>query len=87
MQYINAPINVKLLGRGGGGGREAGHGVGIWHFSKICRQIPRSQANHSSQKQPNFPTPGCTLLSNIPKQNPRKAQWKYLQIKLSNLYL
>ena len=37
--------------------------------------------------QPNFPTPGCTLLSNIPRQNPRKAQWKYLQIKSCNLYL
>ena len=26
-----------------------------------------------SQMQPNFPTPGCTLLS-VPRQNPRKAQ-------------
>ena len=72
---------------GGGGWRKAGHGVGIWHFSKICRQIPCPRANHSSQMQPNFPTPGCTLLSNIPRQNPRKAQWKHLQIRLCNLYL
>ena len=44
---------------GGGGGR-TGHGVGIWHFSKICLQIPCPRANHSSQMQPNSPTPGCT---------------------------
>ena len=49
-------------GRGG----EAGHRVGILLFSKICNQIPCPQANHSSQMQPNFPTPDCTLLS-IPK--------------------
>ena len=54
----NAPINVKPAEGGGGGG--AGHGVGIWHFSKICRQIPCPRANHSSQMQPNSPTPGCT---------------------------
>ena len=77
---------VKPAGRVGGGG-EAGHGVGIWHFSKICHQIPCRPVNHSSQMQPNFPIPGCTLLSNIPRQNPRKAQWKHLQIKLCNLYL
>ena len=71
-----APISVKPPG--GGGGRK---GIGI------CSQIPCPRANHSSQLQPNFPTPGCTLLSNIPKQNPRKAQSKYLQIKLCNLYL
>ena len=39
---------------GGGGGKEAGHGVGIWHFSKICCQIPCPQANHSSQMHKNF---------------------------------
>ena len=39
---------------GGGGCREAGHGVGIWHFSKICRQIPCPQANHSIQMHKNF---------------------------------
>ena len=50
-----------------------GHRVGIWHFSKICRQIPCPRANHPSQLQPNFPTPGCTLLS-IPRLDPRKAQ-------------
>ena len=51
------PINVKaVLGLWGGGGREgAGPGVGIWHFSKIWRQIPRPQANHSSQMHQNFP--------------------------------
>ena len=37
-----------------GGGREAGHGVGIWHFSKICRQIPCPQANRSIQMHKNF---------------------------------
>jgi len=35
----------------GGGGRA----------KKICNQIPCPRANHSSQIQPNFPTPGCTL--------------------------
>ena len=69
---IYAPINVKSAGRGGGGGG-AGHGVGIWHFSKICSQISCPRANHFSQLQPNFPTPGCTLLS-IPRLDPRKAQ-------------
>ena len=48
------PINVKGVLGGGGRGREAGHGVGIWHFSKICRQIPCPQANHSSQMHKNF---------------------------------
>ena len=43
----------------GRGGR-TGHGLGIWHFSKICLQIPCPRANHSSQMQPNSPTPGCT---------------------------
>ena len=33
------------------------------------------------------PPRGCTLLSSIPRQNPRKAQWKYFQINLCNLYL
>ena len=46
------PINVK--GVLGGGGREAGHSVGMWHFSKICCQIPCPQANHSSQMHKNF---------------------------------
>ena len=69
---------------GGSGGGEAGHGVGIWLFSKICNQIPCPRANHSSQMQPNFPTSSCTLLS-IPRQDPRKAQLKYLQMKLCNL--
>ena len=36
-------------------------GMGIWLFSKICNQIPCPRAKHSSQMQPNFPTPGCTL--------------------------
>ena len=63
---------------------EAGHRVGIWLFSKICNQIPCPRANHSSQMQPNLPTPECTLLS-IPRQNLRKAQQKYVQIKLCNL--
>ena len=48
--YNYAPINVKPAGG-------AGHGVGIWLFSKICSQIPCPRANHSSQLQPNFPTP------------------------------
>ena len=30
--------------------------------------------------QLNFSTPGCTLLSNIPRMDPRKTQYKYLQI-------
>ena len=63
----NAPINVMPAWG------EAGHGVGMWLFSKICNQISCPRANHSSQMQPNFPTLGCTLLS-IPRQNPRKAQ-------------
>ena len=28
--------------------------MGISHFSKICRQIPCPQANHSSQMHKNF---------------------------------
>ena len=48
-------------------------GVGIWLFSKICNQSPCPRANHSSQMQPNFPTPGCTMLS-IQRQKLRKAQ-------------
>ena len=44
--------SVGVVGWGGGG---AGPGVGIWHFSKIWRQIPRPQANHSSQMHQNFP--------------------------------
>ena len=40
-------------------------GVGIQHFSKICSQVPCPRANHSSQMQPNFPTPGCTLRCQI----------------------
>ena len=51
------PINVKaVLGVGGGGGGhgETVHGVGIWHFSKICRQIPFPQADHSSQMHKNI---------------------------------
>ena len=64
-----APINVKPAGEG-----EAGYGVGIWHFSKILPSNSCPRANHSSQLQPNFPTPGCTLLLNIPSLNPKKAQ-------------
>ena len=63
---IYAPINVKPAGG-------AWHGVGIWHLSKLCSQIPCPRANHCSQMQPNFPTPGSTLLS-VPRQNLRKAQ-------------
>ena len=66
-ETLNAPINVMPAGG------EAGHGVGIWLFSKIFNQIPWPRVNHSSQMQPNFPTPGCTLLA-IPRQNLRKAQ-------------
>ena len=33
---------------------EAGHGVGIWHFSKIYRQSPCTQANHLTQMHKNF---------------------------------
>ena len=53
-----APINVNPAGAGSGGGGRAW--VGIWHFSKICSQIPSPRAIHSSQMQPNLPTPGCT---------------------------
>ena len=51
-----SPINVNQcwLGWGGGCWGEAGHGVGIWHFFKICCQIPCPQANHSSQTHKNF---------------------------------
>ena len=48
------PINVKGVLGAGEGGREAGQGVGMWHFSKICCQIPCPQANHSSQMHQNF---------------------------------
>ena len=40
--------------KGSVGEGEAGHGVGIWHFSKICREIPCPRANHSSQMHKNF---------------------------------
>ena len=78
MKCPSSPTNsLKLCtyqcNAGGEGGGEAGHRVGIWLFSKICNQIPCTRANHSSQMQPNFPTPGCTLLS-IPRQNLREAQ-------------
>ena len=71
-----APINVKpaAAGRGGGEGGEGRAWVGIWHFSKICSQIPCPRPNHSSQIQPHFPTPGCTLLLNIPRLDQRKAK-------------
>ena len=39
---------------GVGGGREAGRGVGMWYFSKICCQIHCPLANHSSQMHQNF---------------------------------
>ena len=67
LSMCNAPINVKPAW-----GERQGIGWGFAFFSKICNQIPCPRANHSSQMQPNFPTPGCTLLS-IPKL-PRKAQ-------------
>ena len=86
--FIHSILSTNQCIAGGeGGGGEAGHGVGIWHFSKICRQIPCPRGNHSSQMQSNFPTAGCTLLSNIPRHDQRKAHWKHLQIKLCNLYL
>ena len=58
--------------------QKTGHGQGrAWGgnltFSKICNQIPCPRADHSNQMQPNFPTPGCTLLS-IPRKNPRKTE-------------
>ena len=65
-----APINVKPAGE------ESGHGVGIRHFSKICSQIPCPQANHSSQMQPNFPTPGLHIAVKYPKAGPEKGTIK-----------
>ena len=66
-------MHLSMLSRreAEGGGRVWGV---IWHFSKILQSNSCSRANHSSQLQPNFPTPGCTLLSNIPRLNPRKAK-------------
>ena len=67
---LYAPINLKPAGG------EAGHGVGIWHFSKICRQNPCPRANHSSKIHKNFPTPDGILLSIIPRLDARKTQGK-----------
>ena len=51
---------------------EAGHGVGIWLFSKICRQIPCSQANQSRQMHKNF----LELISFIRVATVREKSWK-----------
>ena len=73
---LNAPINVKPAG-----GRQ-GMGWGHLTFFKNLPSnlLPTGKSFQSNAISPNFPTLGCTLLSNIPRQNPRKAQWKYLQI-------
>ena len=38
-----------------GGGREAGHGVGMWHFSKICCQIFLPTCKSFQSNAPKFP--------------------------------
>ena len=58
-------------GQGGRGGRVLG---GDLTFFKNLPSNSCPRANHSSQLLPNFPTSGCTLLSNIPRLNPRNAQ-------------
>ena len=43
-------------------------------WKKSCNKYKRKQLKNSNRTLPfPFPTPGCTLLSNIPRQNPRKA--------------
>ena len=75
---INAPINVKPAGGG-----EAGHGGGDLTFLK---NLPSNSLPTAKSFQSNATKFPCTLLSNIPRLDPSKAQLKYLQIKLYNLY-
>ena len=82
----NAPINVMPAWRGGGG--VAGHGVGMWLFWKICNQIPCPRANHSSQMQSNFPTPGLHIAFKYPKADPKKDTVKIFPNKtLQSLFI
>ena len=77
-------MHLSMLSRRGG---RQGMGWGFDIFEKFAVKFPAHGQIISVKMQPNFPTPGCTLLSNIPRLDPTKAQLKYLQIKLYNLYL
>ena len=64
-----APINVKPAG----GGRQ-GMGWGFEIFQKFAFKFPAHGQIIPVKCNQISPTPGCTLLSNIPRQNLRKAQ-------------
>ena len=80
-----APINVKPE-RGGEGRQGMGWEFDIFEKSAVKfpahRQIIAVKCNQMSPLRA-----AHALLSNIPRLDPTKAQLKYLQIKLYNLYL
>ena len=57
-QVVYAPINVNPVGRGGGGRRECGQGVGIRQILKFFDQIPQGGKRKVNQKCQKAPTPG-----------------------------
>ena len=69
-------------GSGGGGGGRAWGGDLTFFKNLQPNSLPTGKSFQSNAT--NFPTSSCTLLS-IPRQDPRKAQLKYLQMKLCNL--
>ena len=77
---------MHLSVRGGAGGWQ-GMGWGFDIFQKFAVKFPVHGQIIPVKCNQISPPRGCTLLSNIPRQNPRKTQWKYFQIKLCNLYL
>ena len=77
------PVTAYQCKAGGGGGRA--WGGDLTFFKNLpSNSLPTGKSfqsgadSCSSQMQPDLSTPGSTLLPNIPRQNPRKAQWKYL---------
>ena len=68
-----------------GAGERQGMGWGFDFFQKFAIKFPaHGQIIPVKSNQISSPQASCTLLS-IPRQNLRKAQEKYLQIKLCNL--
>ena len=69
------------------GGRQ-GMGWGFDIFEKFAVKFPaHGQIIAVKCNQISPPRAAHVLLSNIPRLDPTKAQLKYLQIKLYNLYL
>ena len=69
------------------GGRQ-GMGWGFDFFEKFAVKFPaHGQIIPVKCNQISPPRAAHALLSNIPRLDPTKAQLKYLQIKLYNLYL